>query len=214
LNDGIIQGRLRGVAAVIGCNTVKKTQDDSHVRMVKELIANDVLVVQTGCSATACAKIGLLKPEAAAEFAGKGLQEICEAVGIPPVLHFGSCVDNSRILVALCEILREGGLGDKLSDLPVAGAAPEAMCEKAIAIGFYCVASGVYVNYSPAMRILGSKDVTNFLTNEVEDITGGRFSFEADPVKAARLMMAHMDKKRAALKLKPLMYASAMEPQG
>jgi carbon-monoxide dehydrogenase catalytic subunit len=214
LNDGIIQGRLRGVAAVIGCNTVKKTQDDSHIRMVKELIANDVLVVQTGCSATACAKIGLLKPEAAAEFAGKGLQEICEAVGIPPVLHFGSCVDNSRILVALCEILREGGLGDKLSDLPVAGAAPEAMCEKAIAIGFYCVASGVYVNYSPAMRILGSKDVTNFLTNEVEDITGGRFSFEADPVKAARLMMAHMDKKRAALKLKPLMYASAMEPQG
>jgi carbon-monoxide dehydrogenase catalytic subunit len=208
LNDGIISGRLRGVAAVIGCNTVKKTQDDSHLKMVKELIANDVLVVMTGCAATACAKDGLLQPEAA-RFAGKGLQEICEAVGIPPVLHLGSCVDNSRILVALCEMNKEGGLGDKLSDLPIAGAAPEAMCEKAIAIGFYCVASGAYVNYSPAMRVLGSPELTKFLTEDIEELVGGKFSFEDDPVKAAHLMMAHMDKKRKALKLKPLMYAKS-----
>ena len=207
LNDAIISGRLRGVAAVIGCNTVKKTQDDSHQKMVKELIANDVLVVMTGCAATACAKIGLLQPEAAVKYAGKGLQEICEAVGIPPVLHLGSCVDNSRILVALCEMSREGGLGDTLSDLPIAGAAPEAMCEKAIAIGFYCVASGAYVNYSPAMRVLGSPELTKFLTEDLEEIVGGKFSFEDDPVKAAHLMMAHMDKKRKALKLKPLMYS-------
>jgi carbon-monoxide dehydrogenase catalytic subunit len=80
------------------------------------------------------------------------------------------------------------------------------MCEKAIAIGFYCVASGAYVNYSPAMRVLGSKDVTKWLTEDVEAITGGKFSFEDDPVKAARLMMEHMDKKRAALKLRPMMY--------
>ena len=215
LNDGIISGRLRGVAAVIGCNTVKKTQDESHIAMVREFIANDVLVVMTGCAATACAKVGLLQPEAAAKWAGKGLQEICETVGIPPVLHLGSCVDNSRILVALCEMVKEGGLGDKLSDLPIAGSAPEAMCEKAIAIGFYCVASGAYVNYSPAMRVLGSPNLTKFLTEELEDIVGGKFSFEGDPVKAAHLMMAHMDKKRAALKLRPLMYAKpflAAEP--
>ncbi|MBA4387246.1 MAG: carbon-monoxide dehydrogenase catalytic subunit [Verrucomicrobia bacterium] len=206
LNDAIISGRLRGVAAVIGCNTVLKRQDDSHLRMVRELIANDVLVVMTGCAATACAKAGLLQPEAAIKEAGKGLQEICETVGIPPVLHFGSCVDNSRILVALCEMIREGGLGEQLSDLPIAGAAPEAMCEKAIAIGFYCVASGAYVNYSPAMRVLGSPEVTKFLTEDVEQLLGGKFSFEGDPVKAARLMMEHMDKKRAALKLRPMMY--------
>ncbi|MCY2931244.1 MAG: anaerobic carbon-monoxide dehydrogenase catalytic subunit [Planctomycetota bacterium] len=209
LNDAIINGRLRGVAAVIGCNTVKKTQDESHVAMVREFIANDVLVVMTGCAATACAKMGLLQPEAA-RWAGKGLQEICEAVGIPPVLHFGSCVDNSRILVALCEMIKEGGLGDKLSDLPIAGSAPEAMCEKAIAIGFYCVASGAYVHYSPAMRVLGAPALTKFLTEELEDIVGGKFNFESDPVQAARLMMEHMDKKRAALKLKPLMYAEPM----
>ena len=206
LNDGIISGRLRGVAAVVGCNTVKKTQDDSHLKMVKELLKHDVLVVMTGCAATACAKEGLLQPEAAKKYAGKGLQEICEAVGIPPVLHLGSCVDNGRVLVALCEMSREGGLGDKLSDLPIAGAAPEAMCEKAIVIGFYCVASGAYVNYAPAMRVLGSEDVTKFLTEDVEAITGGKFTFEEDPVVAARLMMEHMERKRAALKLRPLMY--------
>ena len=206
LNDAIISGRLRGVAAVIGCNTVKKQQDFSHLAMVRELIAHDVLVVMTGCAATACAKVGLLQPEAA-KWAGKGLQEICETVGIPPVLHFGSCVDNSRILVALCEMIKEGGLGTELADLPIAGAAPEAMCEKAIAIGFYCVASGAYVNYSPAMRVLGSTEVTDFLTRDIEGITGGKFNFEDDPVKAARLMIAHMDKKRAALNLKPMLNA-------
>jgi len=206
LNDGIISGRLRGVAAVIGCNTVKKTQDASHIAMIRELIANDVLVISTGCGAIACAKNELLQPEAAKKWAGKGLQEICEAVGIPPVLHFGSCVDNSRILVALCEMINEGGLGDKLSDLPIAGAAPEAMSEKAVVIGFYCVASGAFVNFSPAMRVNGSEEVTKFLTEDVEDIFGGKFSFEADPVRAARLMIDHIDKKREALKLKPVMY--------
>jgi len=206
LNDGIIAGRLRGVAAVIGCNTVKKVQDSSHLAMVKELLANDVLVVMTGCAATACAKAELLQPEAAVKWAGKGLQEICEAVGIPPVLHFGSCVDNSRILVALCEMINEGGLGEKLSDLPVAGAAPEAMCEKAIAIAFYCISSGAFVNYSPAMRVQGSEELTRFLTEDIEKVVGGKLCFEDDPVEAARLMIRHIDRKRADLKLKPMMY--------
>ena len=206
LNDGIISGRLRGVVAVIGCNTVKKTQDDSHRKMVKELIANDVLVIMTGCAATACAKIDLLQPESALKFAGKGLNEICAAVGLPPVLHFGSCVDNSRILVALCELINEGGLGEKLSDLPIAGSAPEAMCEKAIAIGFYCVASGAFVNYSPQMRIAGSEDVKKFLTEDVEAITGGKFCYEGDPVEAAHRMIDHIDQKREALKLKPVLF--------
>jgi carbon-monoxide dehydrogenase catalytic subunit len=104
-------------------------------------------------------------------------------------------------------MIREGGLGQELADLPVAGAAPEAMSEKAVVIGFYCVASGVYVNYSPAMRVLGSSEVTKFLTEEMEELTGGKFSFVGDPVNAARLMIAHIDKKREALKLRPMMYA-------
>jgi carbon-monoxide dehydrogenase catalytic subunit len=212
LNDAIISGRLRGVAAVIGCNTVKKIQDKHHLDMVKELLANDVLVVQTGCGAIACAKEGLLVPEAAVKYAGKGLQEICAATGLPPVLHLGSCVDNSRILVALCEMINEGGLGTKLSDLPIAGSAPEQMCEKAIAIGFYCVASGAFVNFSPAMRVLGSPNVNKFLTEEVEEITGGKFNWEPDPVEGARRMIDHIDKNRAKLKLRPMMYPQPYAP--
>ena len=129
LNDNIINGRIRGVAGVVGCNNVRATHDDGHVRMVKELIKNDVLVLQTGCSAMACAKVGLMVPEAAAEYAGEGLASVCEAVGIPPVLHLGACVDNSRILIAATAMVKDGGLGDDISDLPVAGAAPEWMSE-------------------------------------------------------------------------------------
>jgi len=206
VNNGIMDGRLRGVAAVIGCNTPQKTQDKSHFDMVTEFLKNDVLVVQTGCSAHASAKHGLLKPEAALKHAGQGLQDICRAVGIPPVLHLGSCVDNSRILVALCEMVNEGGIGEELCELPIAGAAPEAMCEKAIAIGFYCVASGAYVNYAPAMRVSGAPAVLDFLTGGIAEITGGRFDFEEDPVQGARNMIDHMDEKRKALGLGPTMY--------
>ena len=207
LNDAIMAGRIRGVAGVIGCTTPKVQHDYNHITMVKELIKNDVLVVQTGCSAIACAKIGLLQPEAALKYAGKGLQEVCEAVGIPPVLHFGSCVDNSRILLACTEMVREGGIGNDISELPVAGAAPEAMSEKSVAIGFYVVGSGIYTVFSPQPAVLGSTRVTSFITKELQDAVGGGFAFEPDPLRGARLMIDHMDKKRKELSLKPMMYA-------
>jgi carbon-monoxide dehydrogenase catalytic subunit len=207
LNEAIISGRLRGLAGVVGCNNPKQTHDYFHTTLVKELIKHDVLVLQTGCSAIACAKQGLLVPEAAKEYAGKGLQEICEAVGIPPVLHLGSCVDNSRILTAASHIIAEGGLGEDLSDIPAAGCAPEWMSEKAITIGFYFVASGVYTVFGASpFATLGSKNLTDYLTKDLEEIAGGRFEFCDDPLKMAELMIAHIDKKRNALKLKPLMY--------
>ena len=66
LNDNIINGRIRGVAGVVGCTNPRVKQDWVHVELVKELIKNDVLVVQTGCSQIALAKAGLTSPEAAA----------------------------------------------------------------------------------------------------------------------------------------------------
>jgi carbon-monoxide dehydrogenase catalytic subunit len=208
LNEAIISGRLRGLAGVVGCNNPKQTHDYFHTELVKELIKNDVLVLQTGCAAIACAKQGLLIPEAAKEYAGKGLQEICEAVGIPPVLHLGSCVDNSRILTAASYIIEEGGLGEDLSDIPAAGCAPEWMSEKAITIGFYFVASGVYTIFGASpFATLGSKNLTEHLTRDLEGITGGRFEFCDDPLQMAKKMIEHIDKKRQALKLKPVMYA-------
>ncbi|MDO8723453.1 MAG: anaerobic carbon-monoxide dehydrogenase catalytic subunit, partial [Syntrophales bacterium] len=144
LNDNIINGRIRGIAGVVGCNNARVTHDDPNLTLIKELIKNDVLVLVTGCAAMTCGKAGLLTPEAARQYAGEGLASVCEAVGIPPVLHMGACTDNSRILMAATAVVKAGGLGEDISDLPAAGAALEWMSEKAVAIGHYFVASGVY----------------------------------------------------------------------
>ncbi len=199
LNDNIINGRIRGVAGVVGCNNARWPHNEAHVAMVKELIKNDVLVIQTGCSAMASAMAGLMVPEAAAEYAGRGLAEVCETVGIPPVLHMGSCVDNSRILMAATAMVKDGGLGDDISDLPVAGAAPEWMSEKAISIGQYFVASGVYTVFGVTWPTEGSKEVTEYLFKDMEELYGGKWDFQPDPIRAAQLMIAHIDSKRKAL---------------
>ncbi|MCX5771140.1 MAG: anaerobic carbon-monoxide dehydrogenase catalytic subunit [Candidatus Hydrogenedentes bacterium] len=206
LNNAISDGRIRGVVAVVGCNTVKIKQDEAHLALVKELLRHDVLVVQTGCSAIACGKAGLLTPEAADLYAGNGLKEVCDAVGLPPCLHMGSCVDISRILTACIEICREGGLGDDFADLPVAGAAPEWMSDKAIAIGFYVVGSGVYTVVGDPLPVMGSPVVADYLTNGIEKDFGGKFAFEKDPIQAARLIIKHIDSKREALHLSPMMF--------
>ncbi len=199
LNDNIINGRIRGLAGVVGCNNARTTHDSAHITMIKELLKNDVLVLSTGCAAMAAAKYGLMVPEAAREFCGPGLAEVCETVGIPPVLHLGACVDNSRILIAATAVVKDGGLGDDISDLPAAGAAPEWMSEKAIAIGQYFVASGVYTVFGTTFPTMGSKEFTDHLFKDMEQMYGGKWDFEPDPVKAAQKMIAHIDKKRKAL---------------
>jgi len=199
LNDNIINGRIRGVAGVVGCNNARVCHNEGHVNMVKELIKNDVLVITTGCNSIACAEAELMVPEAAAKYAGAGLAEVCETVGIPPVLHLGSCVDNSRILIAATAMVKDGGLGDDISDLPVAGAAPEWMSEKAISIGQYFVGSGVYTVFGVTWPTTGSKEVTEFLFKDFEEMYGGMWDFEPDPIEAAHKMIEHIDKKRKAL---------------
>jgi carbon-monoxide dehydrogenase catalytic subunit len=166
---------------------------------VEELIANDILVVQTGCSAIACAKAGFLTPESADKYAGKGLAEVCHAVGMPPVLHSGSCVDNSRILIALSEMVKVGGLGKDISDLPVAGAAPEWMSEKALAIGHYFVASGVYTVFGVGLPILGSETFSKHIFNEFENIFGGKWAAEKETGKMAGMIIDHVNSKREKL---------------
>ena len=199
LNDNIINGRIRGIAGVVGCNNARVTHDDPNLTLIKELIKNDVIVLVTGCAAMTCGKAGLLTPEAARKYAGEGLASVCEAVGIPPVLHMGACVDNSRILMAATAVVKAGGLGDDISDLPAAGAALEWMSEKAVAIGHYFVASGVYTVFGTTWPTTGSEEVTKHLFEEFENITKGKWGFENDPLKAAKSMIDHIDKKRKAL---------------
>jgi len=196
LLDAIKSGAIKGLAGVVGCNNPKVQHDYGHINLVKELIKNDVLVVNGGCNAIACAKAGLLLPEAA-EMAGEGLKGVCKSLGIPPVLHMGSCVDNSRILVALAAVAN--ALGVDVSDLPVAGAAPEWMSEKAVSIGTYFISSGVFTVLGTVPPILGSPVVTELLTQGANDVIGAVFAVEPDPFKAAQLMIDHIEEKRAAL---------------
>jgi carbon-monoxide dehydrogenase catalytic subunit len=198
LNDNIINGRIRGVAGVVGCTNPRVKQDWVHVELVKELIKHDVLVVQTGCSQISLAKAGLYTPEAA-HLAGSGLREVCEAVGMPPVLGLGSCVDNSRILIACAEMVRVGGLGESIADLPVAGAAPEWMSEKAISIGHYFVASGVYTVFGVTYPIIQETKFHELLFGGLEEMGFGKWGFAPDPHDMAHLMLQHIDKKREAL---------------
>jgi len=213
LNDAVAAGRVRGVVGVVGCNTVRYAQDRHHLALVRALLERDVLVVQTGCSAIASAKAGLLQPEAALEHAGPGLREVCEAVGIPPVLHLGSCVDNSRILNVCVALCAEGGIGQDLSELPIAAAAPEAMSEKAITIGLYAVASGIFTAFMPQPHLAGSRVVRQYLEEEVERDTGGRFLFTDDVEHATRAIVEVLDRKRVALKLAPMMHDEGAVPR-
>lgn len=209
LNDAIMSGRIRGAAGVVGCNNPRVTHDDPHVYIVKELIKNDVIVATTGCNAIACAKQGLLTPEVM-EQCGPGLKEICHTIGIPPVLHVGSCVDNTRILTVLAQCATEGGLGEDIGDLPAAGFAPEWMSEKAISIGMYFVASGVTTWMGIGSPVAGSEEATRIITEGWKEKVGAAFYFEPDHKKAVEEALAHIDAKRKALKLEeysPTRYA-------
>jgi len=208
LNDAIISGRIRGVAAIVGCNNPRSSQDYLHTKVTKELLKQDVLIVETGCGAIASAKLGLLLGTAGLEQVGPGLREVCEAIGIPPVLHMGSCVDNTRILTVLTQMVEEGGLGDDIDQIPAVGLAPEWMSEKALAIATYCVASGAYVIFGGSSPVSGMPDrvsdsdiVLHYLSEGWEKLYGGKLEFMADPDEMIAKTLEHIDKKRAALGL-------------
>ncbi len=206
LNDAIISGRIRGVAAIVGCNNPRTNQDYIFNYVTKALLKQDVLVVQTGCGAIASAKLGLMLGEAGLSEVGPGLREICETIGIPPVLHMGSCVDNTRILTVLTQIVAEGGLGDDIDQVPAVGLAPEWMSEKALSIGTYCVASGAYVIFGGSSPVSGMPDrvsdsdkVLNYISSGWEKLYGGKLEFISDPDEMIKATLAHIDAKRAAL---------------
>lgn len=208
LNDAIMAGRIRGVAAIVGCNNPRSKHDYLHTYVTRELLRQDVLVVETGCGAIASAKLGLLLGEAGLDQVGPGLREICETVGIPPVLHMGSCVDNSRILTVLTQMVEDGGLGDDIDQIPAVGLAPEWMSEKALSIGTYCVASGAYVIFGGSSPIGGMPDrvddsdrVLRYISEGWEALYGGKMEFVANPDEMIRRTLEHIDKKRAALNL-------------
>lgn len=203
LIDNIANGNIRGVVAIVGCNNPRVKHDYMHTELAKELIKKDILVLATGCAAIAHAKIGLMTPEGYKE-AGEKLQGVLKALGeaagleaLPPVLHFGSCVDNSRIGVLLKALADKMGVA--IHDLPVAASAPEYNTEKALSIGTWAVALGVLTHVNPVPRITGSELVTKILTEDVEELLGAKFFVCSDPKETAEIIVKHIDEKRKVL---------------
>ena len=198
LVDVVKSGVLRGAVAMVGCNNPKVRPDTAHIELMKKLIKNDIILIVSGCSAQAAAKAGLMDKEAK-ELCGEGLKRVCELVDIPPVLHMGSCVDISRMMILASDIAKDWGVN--ISQVPVVGCAPEWMSEKAVSIGNYVVATGIdtFLGVDPYTK--GSEEVTALLQGEhgVKDWVEANYTVELDIEKLGDLMIERIEQKRAAL---------------
>jgi carbon-monoxide dehydrogenase catalytic subunit len=194
----IKSGTLRGVAGLVSCTTLRDHGQDVHtVRVAKELIKRDVLVLAMGCGNGALQVAGLCSLEAK-EFAGPGLKAICEKLGVPPVLSYGTCTDTGRIADLLAAI--SGALGGvPVTDLPVVAAAPEYMEQKATIDAVFALAFGLYTYVNPIPTVTGAPNLVKLLTQDCPQVTGGLLSVETDYVKAVDGMLAHIEAKRKKL---------------
>lgn len=196
LIECITSGVLRGAVAMVGCNNPKVRPDTAHIELMKKLIANDIVIIASGCSAQAAAKAGLMD-KAAKDLCGAGLKRVCELADIPPVLHMGSCVDISRMMVLAAELAKDSGLN--ISQLPVVGCAPEWMSEKAVSIGNYVVATGLDTFLGVDPYVSGSDQVAELLTSGIRDWVEAAYTVEKDIDKLGDAMIARIEEKRAAL---------------
>ena len=196
LIECITSGVIRGAVAMVGCNNPKIRPDYAHIELMKKLIANDIIVVASGCSAQAAAKAGLMDKRAK-DLCGAGLKRVCELADIPPVLHMGSCVDISRMMVLVSELAKDSGLN--ISQLPVVGCAPEWMSEKAVSIGNYVVATGIDTFLGVDPYVAGSKEVASLLTEGARQWVEAAYTVETDIEKLVDLMIERIEQKREAL---------------
>ncbi|HIR14462.1 MAG TPA: anaerobic carbon-monoxide dehydrogenase catalytic subunit [Candidatus Choladousia intestinavium] len=196
LIECITSGVLRGAVAMVGCNNPRVRPDSAHIDLMKKLIANDIIVVLSGCSAQAAARAGLMDKEAR-ELCGAGLKRVCELADIPPVLHMGSCVDISRMMILASELAKDSGLN--ISQLPLVGCAPEWMSEKAVSIGNYVVATGIDTFLGVEPQVTGSSEVVGLLTDGIRDWVEAAYTVEKDIDKLGDLMIQRIEEKRAAL---------------
>lgn len=198
LVDVVKSGVLRGAVAMVGCNNPKVRPDTAHIELMKKLLKNDIIVILSGCSAQAAAKAGLMDLDAK-EYCGEGLRRVCELVGIPPVLHMGSCVDISRMMILASDIAKDWGIS--ISQIPLCGCAPEWMSEKAVSIGNYVVATGIdtYLGVDPYSK--GSSEITELLQGEAgcKEWVEAHFIVETDIEKLGDKMIECIEAKRAAL---------------
>ncbi len=199
LLEAIAAGQIRGIVALVSCTTLKNGPQDSLTTAVtRELIARDFLVLSAGCGNAATQVAGLNSLEAR-ELAGDGLRGVCETLGIPPVLSFGTCTDCGRLALLVGAVA--DALGVDPSELPMAVTAPEYMEQKATIDALGALALGLYTHVSPTPAVTGSPEVVKLLTEDLEGLTGGKLALGDDPVRVAEDIAAHIDGKREALGL-------------
>ena len=196
LVDCIRSGVIRGAVAMVGCNNPRVRPDSAHIELMKKLIKNDIIVVLSGCSAQAAARAGLMDKRAK-ELCGDGLKRVCELADIPPVLHMGSCVDISRMMVLASELAKDSGWN--ISQIPLLGCAPEWMSEKAVSIGNYVVATGIDTYLGVEPQVTGSDQMVYWLTEGIRDWVEAAYTVETDIEKLGDEMIARIEEKRAAL---------------
>ena len=196
LLECITSGVIRGAVAMVGCNNPKIRPDYAHIELMKKLIANDIVVIASGCSGQAAAKAGLMD-KSAKEICGAGLKRVCELADIPPVLHMGSCVDISRMMILAAELAKDSGL--QINQLPVVGCAPEWMSEKAVSIGNYVVGTGIDTFLGVDPYVSGSSEMCELLTEGTRKWTGAAYTVETDIEKLTDLMIERIEEKRTAL---------------
>ena len=192
----VTSGVLRGAVAMVGCNNPKIRPDLAHIELMKKLIANDIVIIASGCSAQAAAKAGLMDKRAK-DICGDGLKRVCELADIPPVLHMGSCVDISRMMILASELAKCAGT--HVSQLPVVGCAPEWMSEKAVSIGNYVIGTGIDTFLGVDPYVSGSSEIAEILTNGTREWVEAAFTVEKDIDKLGDAMIARIEEKRAAL---------------
>jgi carbon-monoxide dehydrogenase catalytic subunit len=200
LLKAIKEGTIRGVIGLISCTSLRDTGQDVHsVRMAKELIKRDLLVLSMGCGNGAMQVAGLCNPEAS-ELAGSGLKGLCRTLGIPPVLSYGTCTDTGRVADLLASL--SGALGNvSVSDLPVAAVAPEYMEQKATIDAVFALAFGLYTYVNPVPTVTGAPNLVRLLTQDCQPLTGGMLNVERDPVLAANAILDHIEANRRKLGL-------------
>ncbi len=198
LLDAIKAGTIFGVAGMVSCTTLRDTGQDVHtVRIAKELIKKDILVLSMGCGNGAVQVAGLCKPNAK-EFAGPGLKTICEQLNIPPVLSYGTCTDTGRLADLLAGISK--ALGDvPIPDLPVAAVAPEYMEQKATIDAVFALGLGLYTYVNPVPTVTGAPNLVKLLAQDCKQVTGGILNVEPDSIKAVKGIINHIENKRKKL---------------
>lgn len=195
----IASGKVKGVAAVVGCsNLAAGGHDVFTVGLTRELIKRDIIVLSAGCTSGGLENCGLMSP-AAAELAGENLKSICRELGIPPVLNFGPCLSIGRLETVAAEIAAE--LKVDLPQLPLVLSAPQWLEEQALADGAFGLALGLPLHLSIPPFITGSKLVTEVLTAGLEQITGGKVIVEGEIVCAAEALEEVIGQKRKVLGL-------------